>query len=65
MSMRADGGPPCEQANIVQAAERRRLAFAEGVDHLGDEGQSRRGWRRRRCIGSSWRASSLPSEQAA
>ena len=35
----ADGGPADDQAHVVQSAERRRLALAEGVDHFGDQGQ--------------------------
>ncbi len=33
----ADGGPAGEQPDVVQAAERRRLAQAERGDHLGVE----------------------------
>ena len=35
----ADGGPADEQADVVHAAERRRLVRHQGLDHLGDEGE--------------------------
>ena len=35
----ADGGAADDQPHVVQAAERRRQALAQGSHHFGDEGQ--------------------------
>ena len=36
---RADGGPADQQTDVVEAGEGRRVPLAEGVAHLGDEGE--------------------------
>ena len=35
----SDGGPAGDEPDVVQPAERRRLAEPQGGDHLGDEGE--------------------------